>query len=96
MQSDIPIPTNAELGRAIRRFRKARHLLIDDLASDSEMHPTYLSGIERGIRNPSWEKLCGLAAGLKVPVSAIIQEAERGIPQDTDQRRLVALALAGT
>jgi len=71
-----PLPTNADLGRAIRRLRRARHLTIEDLAHAADMHPTYLSGIERGIRNPTWSKLCSLAETLEVPVSEIVGEAE--------------------
>ncbi len=40
------------------------------------MHPTYLSGIERGVRNPTWEKLVGLARALDIPVSSIVHDAE--------------------
>src|ERR1700677_880149 len=76
--SDMPTraPTNAALGRAIRRLRKGRRLSIETLALDADMHPTYLSGIERGKRNPTWNKLRGLAEALGTPVSAIAGEAE--------------------
>jgi len=70
------VPSNAELGRAIRRLRRARSLTIEDLAHEAEMHPTYLSGIERGVRNPTWSKLAGLAVGLDVSVAEIVQDAE--------------------
>ena len=50
-------PTNPALGVAIRLLRHARDLTIEDLAHDADMHPTYLSGIERGRRNPTWNKL---------------------------------------
>jgi transcriptional regulator with XRE-family HTH domain len=69
-------PTNAALGRAIRRLRKHRKLTIETLAHAADMHPTYLSGIERGLRNPTWSKLCGLATALGIPVSAVAAEAE--------------------
>jgi transcriptional regulator with XRE-family HTH domain len=59
------------------------------------MHPTYLSGIERGVRNPTWWKLCGLATALDIPVSAIVLDAEKGITRDPDERRMIAFALAG-
>jgi AraC-like DNA-binding protein len=39
------------LGQAIRRLRQADDLTIEDLAHAAGMHPTYLSGIERGVRN---------------------------------------------
>ncbi len=70
------MPSNADLGRAIRRLRRARRVTIEDLAHSSDMHPTYLSGIERGVRNPTWEKLAGLARALDVPVAAIAHDAE--------------------
>jgi DNA-binding XRE family transcriptional regulator len=69
-------PTNAALGCAIRRLRKKSRLSIETLALGADMHPTYLSGIERGVRNPTWSKLCGLADTLGIPVSALAGEAE--------------------
>ncbi len=70
------VPTNAELGRAIRRLRRARRMTIEGLAHAADMHPTYLSGIERGLRNPTWSKLAGLAGALAVPVAEIARDAE--------------------
>jgi transcriptional regulator with XRE-family HTH domain len=69
-------PTNAELGRAIRRLRRARRMTIEDLAHAADIHPTYLSGIERGVRNPTWSKLISVAHGLDVPFAEIVQDAE--------------------
>jgi transcriptional regulator with XRE-family HTH domain len=58
-------------------LRTEAGLSIEALAAVADMHPTYLSGIERGNFNPSWTKLGGLAAGLGVPVSAIVEAAEQ-------------------
>jgi transcriptional regulator with XRE-family HTH domain len=68
--------TGADLGRAVRRLRKTHGVNIEDLALAAEMHPTYLSGIERGRRNPTWRKLCGLADALEVSVAALAAQAE--------------------
>jgi transcriptional regulator with XRE-family HTH domain len=68
--------SGADLGRAVRRLRRAHRLTIEDLASAAGMHPTYLSGIERGVRNPTWSKVSGLADALEVSVSALAGEAE--------------------
>ncbi len=68
--------TGEDLGRAVRRLRKAHGVNIEDLALAAEMHPTYLSGIERGRRNPTWRKLCGLADALDVSVAALASQAE--------------------
>jgi transcriptional regulator with XRE-family HTH domain len=70
-------PTNAALGRAIRRLRQQRRLSIEALALNAGMHPTYLSEIERGARNPTWSKLGAVASTLGVRVSALATEAER-------------------
>lgn len=40
------------------------------------MHPTYLSGIERGVRNPTWDKITSLARALEVSVAALVRDAE--------------------
>jgi transcriptional regulator with XRE-family HTH domain len=71
------MPTNTDLGQAIRRLRRDRNFTIEALALDADMHPTYLSGIERGTRNPTWEKITSLARALDVPVSEIAQAAEQ-------------------
>jgi transcriptional regulator with XRE-family HTH domain len=70
-------PTNADLGAAIRRLRHERRQTIEALAFEADMHPTYLSGIERGVRNPTWDKLCGLARALGVSMIALVQTAEQ-------------------
>ncbi len=70
------MPTNADLGQAIRRLRKERRLTIEALAFAADMHPTYLSGIERGVRNPTWDKLTALAHTLGIPMSALVRDAE--------------------
>jgi transcriptional regulator with XRE-family HTH domain len=70
-------PTKAQLGIAVRRLRSEAGLSIEALAAAAGMHPTYLSGIERGNYNPSWTKLGGLADGLGVPISAIVKAAEQ-------------------
>lgn len=69
-------PSNAQLGHAIRRLRHARRMSIETLAAAAGMHPTYLSAIERGTRNPSWTKLCDLAEALEIQTFALVRAAE--------------------
>lgn len=40
------------------------------------LHRAYVGGIERGMRNPTWETLAALAAGLGVSVSDLVLLAE--------------------
>jgi transcriptional regulator with XRE-family HTH domain len=77
---------NAELGWALRRIRRAQRLSIEELALAAGMHPTYLSGIERGVRNPTWGKLSSLAAALDLPVSVIARDAETIARRISDMR----------
>jgi transcriptional regulator with XRE-family HTH domain len=70
------MPTNADLGVALRRLRRDRKHTIEDVAFAAKLHPTYLSGIERGVRNPTWAKLCALATALGVSIAALAQCAE--------------------
>lgn len=70
--------STSELGHAVRRLRRSRGATIEVLAHAAQMHPTYLSSIERGERNPSWEKLCDLATALGVSVSTIAKHTESG------------------
>lgn len=69
-------PSGCDLGRAIRELRKQRSMTIEGLAFASDVHPTYLSSIERGRRNPSWEKLCAIASGLDVEIVTVVRRAE--------------------
>jgi transcriptional regulator with XRE-family HTH domain len=69
-------PTNAQLGRAVRWLRDARRVSLEALAGEAGMHPTYLSAIERGYRNPTWAKLCGLARALDITISQLARVAE--------------------
>ena len=72
----IPTPTCAQLGRGVRRLRLARSMSIEGLAGLAHMHPTYLSAIERGLRNPTWAKLCALAEAFDITISALARVAE--------------------
>jgi transcriptional regulator with XRE-family HTH domain len=51
-------------------------MTIEGLADAAGMHATYLSGIERGNYNPTWDKLCALAAALDLPLSAVVAEVD--------------------
>jgi transcriptional regulator with XRE-family HTH domain len=49
------------LGERIRSARKAKGLSQEDLALQAETAPSYIGGVERGERNPSFKKLCAIA-----------------------------------
>jgi transcriptional regulator with XRE-family HTH domain len=46
----------------------------EELAHRSGLHFTFLSGVERGIRNPGLNAICRIAAGLGVTQAKIFEE----------------------
>ena len=69
-------PTQAQLGAVIRRLRAERRQSVEGLAAAAGIHWTYLSGIERGRRNPTWKVLRGIAHSLGVEISELARLAE--------------------
>lgn len=68
---------HAALGAAFREARTRAGLTQVEAAERAGLPPTYLSDIERGVRNPSYELLLSLAKALGVRLSDIVKRAER-------------------
>jgi len=47
----------------------------EELAFESGLYRTYISGVERGVRNPTILVLEEIAAALKVPAANLLEEA---------------------
>jgi transcriptional regulator with XRE-family HTH domain len=74
----VPEEALQALGDAIRARRgEIDGLSQEGLADLAGMHRTYVSEIERGLRNPSYRNLVKLAAALSVPLSELVARAER-------------------
>ena len=54
----------AALGQKVRQRREARELTQEKLAEKAGLDPTYISGIERGLRNPGIKNVARLAKAL--------------------------------
>lgn len=61
------------LGVAIRERRLALKLTQEELAEKADLHWTYISGIERGVRNVSIVNLFHIALALKVRVRDLVK-----------------------
>jgi transcriptional regulator with XRE-family HTH domain len=59
------------LGERIRETRKVKGLSQEDLAYEAEVDRSYMGGIERGQRNPSFKTLCTIASTLQVDVGTL-------------------------
>ena len=58
-------------GVHIRSLRQQRGLSQEEVAHRASIHVTYLSGIERGKRNPSLRNIRRIALALGVPVKEL-------------------------
>jgi transcriptional regulator with XRE-family HTH domain len=68
------------LGQVLRALRVERGLSQEQLAMEVGIHPTYISRIEAGRRNISWEAMKRLSQALDLPAwqfVARIEEVER-------------------
>jgi transcriptional regulator with XRE-family HTH domain len=63
---------HGRLARNVRRRREELGWSQEELADQAELHRTYVSGIERKVRNPTIEILERLAKALGVKASALI------------------------
>jgi transcriptional regulator with XRE-family HTH domain len=59
------------LGQSIRRWREARALTQEKLAEKAGLDSTYISGIERGLRNPGIKNVARLAKALGLSTSEL-------------------------
>ncbi|MCH8255757.1 MAG: helix-turn-helix transcriptional regulator [Gemmatimonadetes bacterium] len=62
------------VGINVRNFRKERRLSQEALAFECGLHRTYISGVERGIRNPTVVALEKIATALQVPTWKLLKE----------------------
>ncbi|MEQ9210886.1 MAG: helix-turn-helix transcriptional regulator [Pseudomonadales bacterium] len=54
------------VGKNVRKLRDKRGLSQEELAFETDLHRTYISGVERGVRNPTVLVIERLATALKV------------------------------
>lgn len=59
------------VGRNIKAIREAKGWSQEELAHQAQLHRTYVSGVERGIRNPTLTVLERFALALKVTVGSL-------------------------
>ena len=71
------------VGRALRWHRLAKGLSQEEFADLCGLDRTYVSGIERGLRNPTVVVLERMAAVLGIPSTAFLEIGTDGSPEPT-------------
>lgn len=76
-------------GRRLRVHREAIGWSQEHLAAEAGLDRTYVSGIERGVRNPSLRNIARLALAMGLPMRSMFDEgepAEEDGPTGADER----------
>lgn len=72
------------LGLLIRKHRASMGISQEELGLRCNLDRTYISGLERGVRNPSLTALVTLANGLNITVAELLENLE-GIAEGVDE-----------
>lgn len=67
---------NAEIGSRIRHYRKEKRLSQEQLAERSDLHPSYIGQLERGMKSPTLESLYKITKGLDISLSDFLKNLE--------------------
>jgi len=70
-------PSHKALGAAVKAARVEKGLTQAEFAKKSGLHPSYLSGVENGQRNPSLTALSQIALALRLKLSELVARAEQ-------------------
>jgi len=62
----VPDDLRPAFGARVRALRTAKKLTMEQLAERADMHWTYVSGVERGVRNPGLNTIGRLAKALGI------------------------------
>ncbi len=60
------------VGKNVQRLRKAKGWSQEELAFECGLHRTYISGVERGIRNPTVTVLEKIARALETGAQILV------------------------
>ena len=64
----------AKFGKKLREARLKKKLSQGDVAKRMNVHRSYISSIERGVRNPSLKVIQRIAKALEVPMEKLIKD----------------------
>lgn len=64
------------LGTLVKKQRMLLKLSQEELGFRANLDRTYISGVERGVRNPSLTALVSIASGLGITVSELLEYLE--------------------
>jgi transcriptional regulator with XRE-family HTH domain len=63
-----------QFGKKVRELRESKKWSQEDFADASNLHRTYISGIERGVRNPTLTVIWQIAESLEISPCELFKE----------------------
>lgn len=70
------LPDATALGRAVQAIRAEKGISQVQLSENTGLMQSWISNVEHGRRNPSWNNVIRLAQGLGVSASELVARAE--------------------
>jgi transcriptional regulator with XRE-family HTH domain len=67
----------ARVGVNLQRLRREKGLSQEELADRAQIHQTYLSGVERGRRNPTITVLQRIAEALEADITDLVERRQQ-------------------
>ncbi len=72
---------NIVIGKVLKEEREARHLSQENLAFDAGLHRTYISQIERGLKNVTVKVLFDITKAMNMDFVEFITKVNNGIKE---------------
>lgn len=72
----------AIFGPVLAKARQNAGMTQESLAFECELHPTYISQVERGIKSPTLRTLFKMAAALGIKPSSLVKSLEKQLHKD--------------
>jgi transcriptional regulator with XRE-family HTH domain len=71
-----PLTAERRFGRELRRVREEKGISQEELGFRAELHRTYVSQLERGLKSPSLRTLLRIGTALSYPASKLVAAVE--------------------
>ena len=72
-------------GQRVQRLRKRKGFTQEELAKRAKLHPTHLSRIERGMREPRLTTILQLKKGLQVTADELLEGLEDSSEEEEEE-----------
>ena len=84
---------SSAVGQRIHNFRIRQKMSQESLAFAAGLHPAYLGSVERGEKCPSVETIYKIFAGLKIPISELLDLDSDTTPTQSEALQRIASAM---